>query len=134
MLAVYSMDLYIFVCQNIYTDLDRIVEDGMEIVNKPLRIQQIHCMEGFVRQFLHTQQDDAAVGIGESGVGFPDTFRQTAQCLFGFDTVVFPVVSQVFKIQNGVSSCNCSTCIIAQRPAFSNSFCQQQKRQENGQA
>ncbi len=71
-----------------------------ELLDEFLRVRQIHRAEGLVSQFLHAQQDDAAVGIGKGGVGLPNALGQAAEGLLGLDAVVLPVLLYLGKINH----------------------------------
>ena len=43
---------------------------------------------------------DAAVGIGEGGVGLPDTLGQAAEGLLGLDSVILPVLLYLGKVNH----------------------------------
>ncbi len=94
------MGLHLLFRENIHADPGRVVESPPKVFHKPLGIQQIQSAEALVGQFLHTQQNHAALGIGEGGIGLPDTLRQAAQGLFRLDPVIFPVILQIVQVQH----------------------------------
>ena len=50
----------------------------------------------------HSQKENAAEGIGESRIGFPDAVRKAALRFLRFDPVVFPIDFQIGKIQHNI--------------------------------
>ena len=98
--AVHLLNEHIFGRQHIHAGLVRVVDDVPKLLDEFLRVGQIHRAEGLVCQFLHAQQDDAAVGIGKGGVGLPDTLGQAAEGLLGLDSVILPVLLYLGKVNH----------------------------------
>ena len=101
MIAVHLLNKYILGGQNIYAGLIGVIGNVPELFDEFLRVRQIHSAEGFVGQLLHAQQDDAAVGIGEGRVGFPNAFGQTAKGFLRLNTVVLPILLDFGKVNHG---------------------------------
>ena len=67
--------------ENIDAGPVRIVCDVPEFSDQPVGIRQIYRPEGFIGQFLHSKQNDAAIRVGKGGISFPYTLRKAPQCL-----------------------------------------------------
>jgi len=81
--AVHLLNEHVLGGQHVCAGLVRVVNDIPDLLDAFLRIRQIHSAEGFVCRFLRAQQDDAAVGVGESGICFLNAFGQAAESLLG---------------------------------------------------
>ena len=57
--------------QDIGAGLVGVIHDIPELLNQTVWIGKIYCVEEFIVQFLHAQQDNTAVGVGKGGVDFP---------------------------------------------------------------
>ena len=72
MIAVHLLDKYILGGQDIHAGLIGVIDDVPELLNESVRVGQIYRVQGFIRPFFHSQQDNTAVGIGKGGIGFPN--------------------------------------------------------------
>ena len=86
--------------QDIDAGLIGIVDDIPELLNESVWIGQIYRVQGFIRPFFHAQQDNAAVGIGEGRVGFPNAFGQTAKGFLRLNAVVLPILLDFGKVNH----------------------------------
>lgn len=64
--TIYLLDEYIFGGQDIHTGLVGVIGDIPEFLDESVRVGQIYRVQGFIRPFFHSQQDNATVGIGKS--------------------------------------------------------------------
>ena len=103
MVPVHLLDEHVFRGQDVDAGPLGIVDDVPELPDEPLRVRQIHRVEGLVRPLLHAQQNDAAVGVGKGGVSLPDALGEAAQGLLRLDAVVLPVLFDLGKVDYLVS-------------------------------
>ena len=99
--AIHLLDKYILGGQDIHAGLIGVIDDIPELLNESVRVGQIYRVQGFIRPFFHAQQDNAAVGIGEGRVGFPNAFGQTAKGFLCLNTVVLPILLDFGKVNHG---------------------------------
>ena len=72
MVAIHLLDKYVLGGQHINAGLIGVIDDVPELFNESVRVGQIYRVQGFIRPFFHSQQDNTAVGIGKGGIGFPN--------------------------------------------------------------
>ena len=82
-------------------DMIGIVDDVPELLDESVRVWQIYRVQGFIRPFFHAQQDNAAVGIGKSGIGFPNALGKPAKGFLGLNTVILPILLDFGKVNHG---------------------------------
>ena len=99
--AIHLLDKYILGGQDIHAGLIGVIDDIPELLNESVRVGQIYRVQGFIRPFFHAQQDNAAVGIGEGRVGFPNAFGQTAKGFLRLNAVVLPILLDFGKVNHG---------------------------------
>ena len=102
--AVKLLGIDFFVGENVVADFLAVVDDVPELL---LHFPYfIFCESGrdecSVRLFVGSDEDEAAVGIGECGIGLPEAVRKSAFGFLGFKAVVFPVCVKSFYIEHGV--------------------------------
>ena len=102
--AIHLLHIHVLPGQNVDTDLQGIVDNAPELADQPVRVGQIHGIEGLVRRFDDAQQNDTAQRVGKGGVGLPDALGQAAQRFLGLYAVVFPVLLQAAEVEHGVTS------------------------------
>ena len=98
--AIHLLDKYILGGQDIHAGLIGVIDDIPELLNESVRVGQIYRVQGFIRPFFHAQQDNAAVGIGEGRVGFPNAFGQTAKGFLRLNAVVLPILLDFGKVNH----------------------------------
>ena len=98
--AIHLLDEYILGGQDIHAGLIGVIDDIPELLNESVRVGQIYRVQGFIRPFFHAQQDNAAVGIGEGRVGFPNAFGQTAKGFLRLNAVVLPILLDFGKVNH----------------------------------
>ena len=98
--AIHLLDKYILGGQHIYAGLVGVIDDIPELLDKSVRVGQIYRVQGFIRPFFHSQQDNAAVCIGEGRVGFPNAFGQTAKGFLRLNAVVLPILLDFGKVNH----------------------------------
>ena len=98
--AVHLLDKYVLGREHIYAGLVRIIENIPELLDELLRVRQVYRMKGLIWHLLHTQQDDAAVGVGEGRVSLPDTLWQSTQGFLCLNAVILPVLLNIGKIDH----------------------------------
>ena len=72
MVTIHILNKNIFGRKHIYAGLVGVIDDIPELLDKSVRVGQIYRVQGFIRPFFHSQQDNTAVGIGKGGIGFPN--------------------------------------------------------------
>ena len=98
--AIHLLDKYILGGQDIHAGLIGVIDDIPKLLNESVRVGQIYRVQGFIRPFFHAQQDNAAVGIGEGRVGFPNAFGQTAKGFLRLNAVVLPILLDFGKVNH----------------------------------
>ena len=101
MIAVDFLHKYILGGQHIHAGLVGIVDDVPELLDESVRVWQIYRVQGFICPFFHAQQDNAAVGIGKSGIGFPNALGKPAKDFLGLNTVILPILLDFGKVNHG---------------------------------
>ena len=99
--AIYLLDEYIFGGQDIHTGLVGVIDDIPKLLDESVMVWQIYRVQGFIRPFFHAQQDNAAVGIGKSGIGFPNALGKPAKGFLGLNTVILPILLDFGKVNHG---------------------------------
>ena len=102
--AIHLLDKYILGGQDIHAGLIGVIDDIPELLNESVRVGQIYRVQGFIRPFFHAQQDNAAVGIGEGRVGFPNAFGQTAKGFLRLNAVVLPIFFKITEVDHTAPS------------------------------
>ena len=100
MVAIHLLDKYVLGGQHINAGLIGVIDDVPELLNESVRVGQIYRVQGFIRPFFHSQQDNTAVGIGKGGIGFPNAFGQTAKGLLRLNAVVLPILLDFGKVNH----------------------------------
>jgi len=103
-IAVDFLHKYILGGQDIHAGLIGVIDDIPELLNESVRVGQIYRVQGFIRPFFHAQQDNAAVGIGEGRVGFPNAFGQTAKGFLRLNAVVLPIFFKITEVDHTAPS------------------------------
>ena len=76
LIAIHFHNTQMLIRQEAHAYLLRVVDGIPKLCHKLLGIRQPDRPERFVRQFLHSQQDNAALRVGESGIGCPKAMWQ----------------------------------------------------------
>ena len=100
MVAIHLLDKYILGGQDIHAGLIGVIDDIPELLNESVRVGQIYRVQGFIRPFFHSQQDNTAVGIGKGGIGFPNALGQAAEGFLGLNAVILPILLYLGKINH----------------------------------
>ena len=103
MVAVHLLNKHILGGQNIHAGLIGVIGDVPELLDESGRVWQIYRVQGFICPFFHAQQDNAAVGIGKGGIGFPNAFGQATKSFLRLDAVVLPILLDFGKVNHDFS-------------------------------
>ena len=108
--AVDLLHEYVFRREDVHTGLVGIVDNIPEFFDEPVRIRQIHRVQGLICPFLYAQQNDPAIRIGKRGVRFPNTLWQPAESFFSLNAVVFPILLDFGKVDHLSPSLQVPAC------------------------
>jgi len=98
--AIHLLHKYILGGQHIHAGLIRVIDDIPELLDESVRVWQIYRVQGFICPFFHSQQDNTAMGIGKSGIGFPNAPGKPAEGFLGFNAVVLPILLDFGKVNH----------------------------------